>query len=81
MPSYATAASILSEMRDAYLTKADCYDANGRINPLRYLQMLMTDGDDELEAMAEDSLNNETDLHHGGATKEKKTREKRIHTT
>ena len=43
--------------------------------------MLMTDGDDELEAMAEDSLNNETDLHHGGATKEKKTRGKRIHTT
>jgi hypothetical protein len=78
MPSYATAASILSDMRDASLAMADCYDANGYINPMRYLHMLMTDGDDELDSMAEDSLNNETDLHHGGATKEKKTREKRI---
>ncbi len=30
--------------------------------------MLMTDGDDELDSMAEDSLNNETDLHLGASS-------------
>ena len=64
--TFSTAADILSGMRDTSESILDCFDADGQMDAQRCLDV-MTDDEDDVDVMVEDSLHNDDNPQHDDA--------------